>query len=327
MGRGLERRKAIFERYSSHLSTLINEGELKDVKLEFENSYICPICLSQFTESDLASDSKNMLTLEDSPPDSLGGKKVALTCKSCNSRCGHDLDFHLQEKLLELDSNEFLPNSSQKGKTTIDGHTVISKTIVDDNSIKISLSEKNNDPNVTKDYLKKIIPGRIVNVERKKSRVDNQKFQIAMLKSAYILAFAKFGYNFILDLSFDIVREQLLIPEEQIYPEGFWTKQPFAEEDEGVHFIVEKGYESIFVIFPLKTKSSIRRFGVALPLPNQPIEKVVGELNQRDAGFGLQIDDMGGKEIDYLTDNEAVNKIKKWIKKIHATIEKPKEGN
>lgn len=316
MGRSAERRKRVFDKFSTHLNELKKEGNLVGIELKSDNTYICPVCLNQFSESDLTADSKNMLTLEDSPPDSLGGKKVALTCKECNSRCGHDLDFHLQEAILELDAKEHLPHSSQKATITVDGIPIKGEVRVTETSMEVILSENNNNPAVVKEHLKKVVPDKVAAVEPKPSRVEPLKFDVALLKSAYILAFAKFGYNLFLDPCYDIVREQLKNPEKRIYPEGFWTKQRFAKEHEGVHFILDEGFQAIFVILPVVTKSTIRRFGVALPLPNVPILEVVSKLKEQEAGFRLKLDNMGDGEVDYLTDKEAINKMNEWISRL-----------
>jgi len=318
MGKGVERRMNVLNRFSDHLSMLIEKGNLGDFKLKDGKSYICPICLNQFSEKDIKADSKNMLTLEDSPPDSLGGKKIALTCKECNSTCGHNIDFHIQERMLELDSQEFLQNSIQRVKTTIEGVILNSEIRVKENKIEVVFSEKNNNPEKTKEYLKKVLPNQSVIVEQKPSRVNSEKFQIALLKSAYVLVFAKFGYNFILDSCYNIVREQLKNPNKLVYPEGFWTYKPFKKELEGVHFIIDKGYESVFVIFPLKTNSSTRRFGVVLPLPNSNLNLTVSKLKEQVAGFELTLDPMGGTDVDYLQNIDAINKMNKWIEKINA---------
>ena len=53
--------------------------------------YLCPICLNEYSEQDV----KNVLTEEDVPQKSLGGNRIALTCRKCNSRCGSDIDIHL----------------------------------------------------------------------------------------------------------------------------------------------------------------------------------------------------------------------------------------
>jgi len=318
MVKAAEKRKKIFDRFSTHLSELNKEGKLAGIELKHDNTYICPICLNQFSNADLKSVSTNMLTSEDSPPDCLGGKKVALTCKECNNRCGRELDFHLQEGLLEIDSREFLPYSTRKAEVTIGGVTVKGEIRVTEKSVEVHVSEKNNNPEVAKEHLTKVVPNEVATVKPKPSRVDPLKFEVALLKSAYILAFAKFGYNLFLDPCYDVVREQLNKPDQRIYPEGFFTKQPFTKEQEGIYFILEKGYESIFVILPVMTKSSTRRFGVALPLPNIPIEKVAGKLKEQDAGFGLTVEFMGGNEVDYLTNKEEVNKLNNLVRSINS---------
>jgi hypothetical protein len=313
MAKAAQKRNILFDRFSTHLSKLKRDGKLVDINLKSDDTYICPICLNQFSKSNLKIDSDNMLTLEDSPPDSLGGKKVALTCKACNSMCGHNLDFHLQEGILELDSKEFLPNSTQKANITIDGVTVTGELKVTEDSIEVFVSEKNNNPVLTKEHIKKAIPDNEASVKPKPSRVVPLKFEVALLKSAYILAFAKFGYNLFLNQCYDIVREQIKNPNKQIYPKGFWMALPFNEELEGVHFILNEGFQSILVILPIKTKSSTRRFGVVLPLPNVPIVDVVAEFKKQEVGFSLTLDPMGGKEIDYLTNKEAIEKMHNWI--------------
>jgi diaminopimelate decarboxylase len=55
---------------------------------------------------------------------------------------------------------------------------------------------------------------------------------------------------------------------------------------------------------------------VALPMPNVPIEEVVSKLKEQEAGFSLKLDNMGGGDIDYLTNKEAINKMNEWISKI-----------
>ena len=115
-----ERRAKIFEVFVRNLDWV---AEHKDVNFEppFTNGYICPICFDPFFEKDLDISIPNYLTLEDVPPASLGGRPIVLTCKSCNSKTGHDLDAHLLNALLEVDSKTFLPNSEGSATFEIDG--------------------------------------------------------------------------------------------------------------------------------------------------------------------------------------------------------------
>ncbi|CAN0590790.1 unnamed protein product, partial [Ectocarpus sp. 12 AP-2014] len=95
MSRKLERRRRLFHKFSNQLHLMVDEGLLR-TELKYESTYICPICLNQFQESELvASNNTNFLTEEDAPPAKLKGNRVALTCKDCNSNAGHQIDNHL----------------------------------------------------------------------------------------------------------------------------------------------------------------------------------------------------------------------------------------
>lgn len=57
-----------------------------------DGDYLCPECLSPFNEYEISK-----LTEEDVPQASLGGSRITLTCRKCNSNCGALIDVHLQE--------------------------------------------------------------------------------------------------------------------------------------------------------------------------------------------------------------------------------------
>ena len=320
MNKNYQKRKRIFDRFSKHLNFLKERNKLKHINLKFVETYICPICLNHFSPKDLSDDAPNMLTLEDAPPKSLKGTANVLTCKKCNSECGHKIDFHLTERMLELDAYSFLPNSKIKGKFTKDDKTVFGELTVEKNKTGTAFYHKKiNNPKLLDKYIDKLDPNGedpVFSFEPKKSRVDLHRLQVAILKTAYLLAFEKFGYSFILDKSYDQIREQLKNPDKKIYPEGFWIKQSFIEDHVGVNFILDKDLEAVFPIFSLETDSSIRRFGVALPLPGKEIEKTIKILNQQKPEFVLTLDPMGGNDVDYLYDIEAINKMNNWIKKL-----------
>ena len=51
--------------------------------------YVCPLCLQAFGDEALKA---GFLTREHVPPMSVGGKRVVLTCKDCNSDGGSEVD-------------------------------------------------------------------------------------------------------------------------------------------------------------------------------------------------------------------------------------------
>ena len=50
----------------------------------------CPICLSEFTKSDIVA---GKVTLEHAPPESLKGSAICLTCSQCNNKASR-IDQH-----------------------------------------------------------------------------------------------------------------------------------------------------------------------------------------------------------------------------------------
>jgi hypothetical protein len=304
MGKSEDKRKRIFDRYSSQLHGLQIQSLLpkKHQHLKFVKTYVCPVCLTHFSPKDLETHLSNFLTLEDAPQKSLGGKANTLTCKRCNNTCGREIDFHLVERMFEQDRRKFLPNTKGQGKFILNGEVVQGEYSVDENGkITVTHSKKNNHPEKLESYIDNTGKGSIVTLEHKPSRVDTKRLEIALLKTAYILAFEKFGYSIMLDECFDIVRQQLLHPDEEIYPEGFWTKQQiFTEQHEGVHLIETKGYFGLFCVFALKTPSSIKRFGVYLPLPEGDTESIIAKLKDLEGGFALRLNPLQGNFIQEL---------------------------
>ncbi len=304
MGKSEDKRRRIFDKYSYQLYGLQIQGllPLKHQHLKFEKTYICPVCLNHFSPDDLETHLCNFLTLEDAPQKSLGGKSNTLTCKQCNNTCGREIDFHLVERMFEQDRRKFLPNTKGKIKFILDGKEVHGEFSVDKNGkITVIHSKKNNHPEKSKNFIENTGKGSIVTIEHKPSRVDVNRLEIALLKTAYILAFEKFGYSIILDECFDIVREQLLYPDIKIYPEGFWTKkQIFTKHHEGVHMILTEGYYGLFCIFPLKTPSTTNRFGVYLPLPNGDTKSVVAKLKKLEGGLALRLNPLLSNFVDEL---------------------------
>lgn len=291
MAKGIDKRKRIFDKYVSQLKTL-HKNDLLPEHLDYkEGVYLCPICLNDFSEEDLKDDSANMLTLEDAPPKSLGGHANTLTCKTCNSRCGHEIDFHLTELLIELDVRAFNPNIESKAKLSHKGTQIQGTVKVDESgSIFIVLSEKNNNPEKLKKYIGTTGKDDIIDIEFKPSRVDKLRFEVALLKSAYILAFEQYGFALILNQSYDIVREQLQNPNTEIYPEGFWTKQSsFKKEHEGVHYLDSKDFEGFYSIFSLSTNVTEHRYGIYLPITSTRTNEICAKLKEQEGGFELNM--------------------------------------
>lgn len=312
-----KKREALFEKYANNLS-LLEENGFIDIDVPTDSSiYICPICLDHFTKDDLDQNVKNPLSLEDAPPKSLGGSQIVLTCERCNNGLGRDIDWHLTERLKELEFKDKLPGSEQLGTFHIDDLVTNGKIVVDqDGTIKAVHPKKINNPEKLDRFIgiiktKKKHPF----FKHKHSRVDAKKIQIGLIKNAYLLMFEKFGYVIILNKEYNRVREQLLQPEKDIYPLNCWFQGPFPEDKVGVSFIKEKNLESIFTLFKLKTILAERIFGVILPLANTKIEDVITALKKRFKDEKKFTVEMEVYSDDYLSQIESIEMLNNWMNK------------
>jgi len=314
MAKGEDKRIKIFDKYVNQLR-LLQENKLIPVSFTYkEDAYICPICLTEFSKEDLKSDSKNMLTLEDAPPRALGGHSNTLTCKKCNNKAGHEIDNHLNKRLVELDVRSFLPNTNSKAKFTYHGVKVQGQIQVDNNGeITVRHNEKFNEPTSFKRYIESTKKDNVIDVEFLPSSVDVHRLEVALLKTAYMLAFEKYGFVLILNDSYNIVREQIKNPEKYIYPIGFWTKQSsFIKHHEGVHVVDSGEFSGLYAIFSLNTNASNHMFGVYLPISTLITEVVVLKLRGKEGGFSLQLKSL--KENDYFEDVENMKMMFNYLK-------------
>jgi hypothetical protein len=146
MAIGLERRKQLFNKFSNQLLLLKQHGII-DTHFSSARPDLCPICLMEFTDTDLQNNSSNFLTLEDAPPHSLGGGKIALTCKRCNSGCGHNIDNHLTEIIRAIDASYFYKGSQRFGTITHEGEKLtVELTSQGDGTLKEYHRIKHNNP-------------------------------------------------------------------------------------------------------------------------------------------------------------------------------------
>ncbi len=320
---GDSKRRTIFDKYTEHLSRLVQAG-LIDLTLKYDRTYICPICTEQFSEESLDQNLDNPLTLEDSPPKSLGGSANVLTCRRCNNISGQQIEHHLSNRMRELDNSSFLPKSEFAAQFERNGKIVEGIIRVEDDGVlKAIHHNKKNNPKNLLSYIASLASSvgaeRIASLIFKKLPVDERKVQIALLKVGYLLTFEKFGYAFLLDSNYDRIRAQLRLPDQELYPLNFWVHESYLAQFYGVHLLVEENMSSIAAIFPLSTTLSQRPFLVLIPVNSDTTERVINEYNRRvqiQGSFFATFEGLNG--IDFINDiNESV-KIIQWINSIQS---------
>jgi len=324
MSRKLTSRTRLFDKFSKQLH-LLKENGLIDIELKYDKTYICPLCLDQFQKTDLISDtSKNFLTEEDAPPEKLGGSRIALTCKKCNSSAGHQIDNHLINRIREIDDRNFHKGSKQYGKLEYDGLKVTAEiTSNGDGTLSILHNAKKNNPNILEKFIYSIknkTLGPILNLEPEKRKVNSDRVNLALLKTNYIINFAQFGYIFLLDDHYNLIRKQINNMNEG-YDGQIFLKDQFPKNKEGMYYVLNPGAKSTFSIFSLKTDYSETMIGAILPLPNKTPKEIHYSLTEKGYDTGesgkirVSLDTSGYDEgVDLFNDLEEIKKIIKWKK-------------
>jgi len=309
----VDKRLEIFNKYADSLNLLIKNGII-NLKLENTHTYICPICLTQFSEQALIQSLENPLTLEDVPPVSLGGKSEILTCRKCNNSCGQKFDHHLTTGIRIVDDSEFIPGTERNVILTKEGVDVNAQIKVGkDGLINVHIPTKKNNPEKLKRHIEKIKKDDEVQLINYSNNFDNEKFRMGLLKIGYLMVFKKFGYSIILDPIYDPIREQLRNPEKITYEQNYISTLPIMGV-ECVALVIETGFESMFSVFSLKASDIERPYQVFIPLPGKPISEALNRFREKyksDKNPSLEMKAMNNS--DYLTNIEAIKNMLNWI--------------
>ncbi len=238
MGKGKNNRDNLFKKFSQQLHLLVNNG-LLNVDLKYAKTYICPICVEQFQEKDVVSCKiDNFLTEEDAPPEKLNGRRVALTCKECNSKAGANIDLHLINRIKLIDISKHLPNSIYNAHIKFEGkkiNAIISRDVGD--LIEVNYLKTQNNPELLKRYIDWVDKNGKIDAKPVPLKNETDRVNQAILKSSYILTFSKFGYIFLLDKHYDSLRDQI-----RLLKEGFefhhFLNIPNTKNSQGCYYIL-----------------------------------------------------------------------------------------
>jgi hypothetical protein len=324
MGTKLDSRKKLFDKFSNQLH-LLKENGLINIDLKFDKTYICPICLDQFQEKDIISSSANFLTEEDAPPAKLGGKRIVLTCKDCNSTAGHQIDNHLVNRIRENDENSFYKGTKQYRNIEFEGQNITAEiTSNGDGTLRVFHKSKNNNPSLLDKFvygIKNKTVGPLLNLEPKDYQVNSERVNLALLKTSYILTFSKFGYIFLLDDFFNPIRNQIRDMNIGYESHIFLSKQ-LETNNSGSYYVMNSGAKSIFNVFTLSTEYSQTVISSFIPMPNLTPEQIFENLTK--TGYSVNEPGKVGVNLDVrnydpnanlFNDITEIKKIINWVQK------------
>lgn len=254
--------------------------------------YVCPICERGF---DVGALDAGMLTLEHVPPKAIGGKPIALTCKDCNSRAGHTFDAALKtrEDFRRFRQALVSRQGTYAGHVRLEagGTQVNAKITVDASGLTLNVLSPINDPREAKrlfEHFEKLASEgagigehyRITGVQRLRARHST----VGELRSAYLAAFARLGYEYAFHPRLAAVRQQIREPDRQLV-NGSIRNEIEATEPRLVR--LHKPFDALAVVFRVTT--------VILPWDTGP-DDVYAELpaqSQPDQRITVSGNDLG----------------------------------
>ncbi len=283
-----------------------NINRLKAYNINIVGDYLCPLCMKAYKEENI----KKIPTEEDVPQHSLGGSRIALTCRHCNSRCGYEIDIHLFNAIKASEQKQFLPDTKRKIRIKKDGQTLNAEMHVDnDRTIDLFVDTKRNNPKVWDNFHNNILlPNKLVDIEDLPLKKDERRIGAAIIKNAYLLLFAKTGYSFLYDAYYDDLRKQILNPDVYYLPDRLWTLQNLSVPD-GIYLTQNNEYRGFFIIYTLKLKLKYR-VCVLIPTPMVPYLSATKALEKIEANTSIKT--LKLPDIDYLTDKDAITRLRKW---------------
>ncbi len=230
---------AWFDRAVKAIGQIADDSSL----LGLDDRYICPLCIRGFHRADAAN-----LTLEDAPPRALGGRKVALTCPDCNHSAGFRLDAHMVRQA-----------NFERGWQT---KPLVSEISIGDVSAKVDLSVAPGEI-TTANFRKRNSPATSDALARELDRVtgsggqltlhirldhDSRMAFIGWLKAAYVIAFAAFGYSYILQPELDVVRRQIQEPTASLVADVAGIRREDPQTTRRVGYSVERGELDVVLV-------------------------------------------------------------------------------
>jgi hypothetical protein len=189
--------------------------------------YLCPICLRANNEEALA---QKLITVEHVPPENIGGRAMLLTCKDCNNTAGHLFDCHLRG---EADLLGFAAGDVQDLPirfTTASGRAN-AKLHAAGNGYVVRLSGKGFNETDRSGVYADLDAATIGEAWKDFSfqirfrPYNPRRAATAWLRTAYLAAFAKLGYRYVLRPELDGVRRKLLNPDVK-EPSAFLVRWP-----------------------------------------------------------------------------------------------------
>lgn len=187
------------------------------VPADFPRVYFCPVCATGFDQDEM-----EQLTDDHVPSKRLPGKHVrVLTCKDCNSTAGSGLqkDMLVRERAIQFLTETMTERS--RGEGSIEGLRFDMEYIRHAGGIEMHVSDTPRNrllmPDGGKVVGRKLMEGAPITISPREG-FREQRARVALLREAYLAAFAVFGYGYAYSAQLARVHAQLDDPESTVIP-------------------------------------------------------------------------------------------------------------
>jgi hypothetical protein len=247
--------------------------------------FVCPLCLRVFTRDQIRSDLSKAHII----PQFLGGKDWTLTCRECNNRVGTEIESQEKERAnfnwaLSGDGNEITRASvlvrdqhgNLIGAVQADMSAVVSEG---ERRLQLHLKPRASNPaalNVLADQLSNGVPAgtSAPEVQFRITR-DSRRANLTHVHAGYLQMFHQFGYEWALDPCAELIRKQIMSPDEPIISPLFpvLPNHGIPADKMGILLVTQPvNWRHFVVVMPLY-RGKRERKGVWMPLFGQPYQQ------------------------------------------------------
>lgn len=300
MSKKVREREKLYQIYNRNLQLVVGAMKYDLCKMvdgepiKTDDGYLCPLCINFFCVDDLDQNRSNPLTLEHIEPDSIGGKRVVLTCKDCNNDTGRLID-----KALKIHTDHNADNIAN-ARFTLDDLSLKGKFMFDSNQNTVdSVFNKSND------YIKRKIEDFFKGGGEKEIKFEvpfenEKRFICALLKVAHLKMFELFGFGYLMNTSVYKIAHQIKKPNEDLIKSiGYMVLPEQLPENESIFFGETKNTKFFLVKVILRGNKKNLRYGVFIPGPKESDLSLFQKIKEYD-GIKFQVSSIENRGINYL---------------------------
>jgi len=218
MGNDAALRRRLFDSGAAALAR--GRPDILEALPRIQGHYVCPLCLRAFPPEALASDPR-LLTLDEAPPtaSARGTMSRILVCKECNNRAGYLFEHELKKR---RDAESFASGhltDPTKAKFEVGGVSVPAEVQMDQDGVRVFGIPSATNPEDLATH-RSWFDGQVgLGSEAAGSFTihlqpwNHRLSRVALVKAAYLVAFATFGYWYITRPEFNRVRGEIAEPD------------------------------------------------------------------------------------------------------------------